>query len=163
VPEIAWRAGVDRSPLDPADPQDAHWLRCLVWPEHHDRAERLTVALRLAATEPPRVLRADFVDGLVELLGQVPSGVVPVVTHSAALMYAPAHVREQVRRTCRERGAWRLGAESEGVLDGLGSPTGPADGRLLVSTGSPSGVETVLALAQPHGRGLTWVAQAGVE
>ena len=28
VPDIAWRAGIDLSPLDPLDPDDAAWLSC---------------------------------------------------------------------------------------------------------------------------------------
>ena len=27
-----WRAGIDLNPLDVADPDDVHWLSCLVWP-----------------------------------------------------------------------------------------------------------------------------------
>ncbi len=163
VPEIAWRAGVDRNPLDAGDPQDALWLRCLVWPEHHDRAERLTSALAVAATDPPRIQRADFLDGLRLLLGEVPDGAVAVVTHSAALAYAPADVREQVRRTCREAGAWRVGAEGQRVLDGLVTPSDASASDFLVSTGSPDGHDAVVGVAQPHGRRLAWVAQPGVE
>ena len=43
--EIAWRAGLDLSPLDPANPDDAAWLRALVWPGEGERAGLLDQAL----------------------------------------------------------------------------------------------------------------------
>lgn len=162
VPEIAWRAGVDRNPLDASDPQDALWLRCLVWPEHQDRADRLAAALEVARTDPPRVVRAGFVAGLEQLLTEVPAGTLTVVTHTAALAYAPSEVREQVRTLCRDAGAWRLGAEGQQALAGLDVPPS-ADGQveLLVSVGHPDGHDEVVALAQPHGRRLRWTAGSG--
>lgn len=159
VPEIRWRAGVDRNPLDPADDQDAHWLRCLVWPEHHERAERLAAALEIARADPPRVVRADFVAGLEALLAQVPDDAVTVVTHTAALVYAPSDVRERVRSLCREGGAWRVGAEGQQALAGLVVPAEATDQvELLVSVGHPDGHDEVVALAQPHGLWLRWTA-----
>ena len=41
VPAVAWRAGLDLSPLDVSDPGDVRWLHCLVWPGESDRARRL--------------------------------------------------------------------------------------------------------------------------
>ena len=34
APNIAWRAGIDLNPLAPLDPDDAAWLRALVWAAH---------------------------------------------------------------------------------------------------------------------------------
>jgi hypothetical protein len=50
LPEIAWRAGIDRNPLDPADHDDAAWLRALVWPGEEAREQRLAAALRTVAS-----------------------------------------------------------------------------------------------------------------
>ena len=41
LPEVASRIGSDPEPLDSADPQDAAWLRALIWPEQTERAQRL--------------------------------------------------------------------------------------------------------------------------
>ena len=38
--DVAWRAGLDLSPLDPQNPEDAAWLRALVWPGEGERANR---------------------------------------------------------------------------------------------------------------------------
>ena len=45
VPAISWRAGIDLHPLDPATPDDAAWLRALVWADHPERAVLLDGAL----------------------------------------------------------------------------------------------------------------------
>jgi hypothetical protein len=39
------RLGLDPSPLDPLDPEDARWLRACVWPGERDREERLEAAI----------------------------------------------------------------------------------------------------------------------
>ena len=59
-----WRAGIDLNPLDVADPDDVHWLSCLVWPGEGDRAERLAAAIELARQDPPPLVRGDLVDRL---------------------------------------------------------------------------------------------------
>lgn len=111
VPEIAWRAGLDRNPLDPADPDTRHWLECLVWPEQDDRRETLHAALDLAVQDPPRVERGDLLDDLPALLDQVPAGTTPVVLHSAALAYVDDAKRDAFLDLLRERGVHRLGVE----------------------------------------------------
>lgn len=153
VPEIAWRAGLDRNPLDAADEDDAAWLRALVWPEHADRAARLAAALAVAAQDPPRVVRGDVGDDLAALLEEVPPGTTTVVTHTAVLAYVTAGVRERVRAACRAAGAWRLGAEGRSVLPDLDAPDGDPS-AFVVSLGHPDGGEEVVGLAQPHGRWL---------
>jgi uncharacterized protein DUF2332 len=72
-PVIAWRAGLDLHPVDAADPDARRWLRCLVWPEHRDRATRLDSALRVAAAAAPRIARGHLVDDLPALLRQTPA------------------------------------------------------------------------------------------
>jgi hypothetical protein len=44
------RLGLDRSPLDPASPDDAAWLRACVWPGELGRLDRLEAALAAFAT-----------------------------------------------------------------------------------------------------------------
>lgn len=45
VPEVAWRSGIDLSPLSAAVPEACRWLLTPVWPEHQDRQARLAQAL----------------------------------------------------------------------------------------------------------------------
>jgi len=165
VPDIAWRAGLDLDPLDPHDDDVRRWLRCLVWPEHTDRADRLGAGLAVAAQHPGLVRRGDMTRDLAPLLDEARCqldaaagagrGAV-VVTHSAALVYVDPDQRRGVVETIAERGAHRLGAEGTTVLPEVQQqlPAGvEADRRFVVSLdGAP------LALADPHGSQLSWLS-----
>ncbi|MCX6021060.1 MAG: DUF2332 domain-containing protein, partial [Chloroflexi bacterium] len=48
MPAVAWRRGIDLNPINATDPDAAHWLRALVWPEHPERAAMLERALAVA-------------------------------------------------------------------------------------------------------------------
>lgn len=155
VPAIAWRAGLDVDPVDVRDPDARRWLSCLVWPEHTDRAERLAAALDAAAADPPRVVRGDLLDDLPALLDEVPRGCVPVVVHSAALVYVEPDRRAAVVDLLARRGVHRLGAEGAEVLPAVTDRLPPGtdtDHRFVVSLD-----DRPLALAHPHGRSLAWL------
>jgi hypothetical protein len=164
VPPTAWRAGLDLSPLDPADADTRRWLQCLVWPEHTDRAERLERALEVAAQLRPRVRAGDMTTDLAPLLAQARQhldevagrgrGAV-VVTHSAALVYLDDDGRRRVLDAVADAGAHRLGVEGRAVLphlEGAVAPTDEGDRRFLVSLD-----DEPLALAAPHGSTLTFL------
>lgn len=164
VPQIAWRAGLDLSPLDPADPDTRRWLQCLVWPEHADRAQRLRRVLDVAARLRPRVVVGDMTTDLAPLLAQARRhldevagrgrGAV-VVTHSAALVYLDDGERRAVLDVVADAGAHRLGVEGRAVLPHLERAVAQAhagDRRFLVSLD-----DEPLALAAPHGSTLTFL------
>lgn len=157
VPPIAARSGLDLNPLDPADPETARWLQCLVWPEHTERAERLTAALALAAQDPPTVRpgRApdDLPAAIADLRAQAPEATV-VVVHSATAAYLDPADRSELARVCHDLGARRLGLEGAIATADLGAsvPEGPWEGRFLVTLD-----EVALAHADPHGRDLSWL------
>lgn len=155
VPPIAWRAGLDLDPIDARDPAARRWLRCLVWPEHHDRARTLRAALDVAAELIPRIDTADLMHGLPRLLKQVPATATAVVVHSATLCYVEQDQRNAFLALLAREGVHRLGAEGARVLPHLTDqvPDGiNVDGRFVVSLD-----EQALALAHPHGRALTWL------
>ena len=154
VPDIAWRVGLDLNPLDPSDPQTRRWLECLVWPEHGGRATRLAAALEVAAQSPPRVVAGDLGTDLERLLDEVPQGVTTVVVHSATLAYLDWPARDAFVGLLRRRGVHRLGAEGPSVLRHLYPQLDKTDvaGRFVVSLD-----DRALALADPHGRSLTWL------
>ncbi|HEY9180124.1 MAG TPA: DUF2332 domain-containing protein [Candidatus Baltobacteraceae bacterium] len=56
---IAERHGCDLHPLNAADPNDADTLLGFVWPDQHDRFERLRAALAVAREHPLRIATAD--------------------------------------------------------------------------------------------------------
>ena len=147
VPQVAWRQGLDVEPVDPSDPDARRWLRCLVWPEHTERAARLDLALQHAAEHPVQVTAGDLVDDLPAQLERVPPGATPVVMHSATLAYVDADRRAAFLEVIQEFGAHRVGAEGPRVLPHLAAQL-PDDvgGRFVVSVD-----DRVVALAGAHG------------
>ena len=47
-PPVAWRAGIDLSPVDLRDEADVRWLRACLWPDQPARHARLDAALQVA-------------------------------------------------------------------------------------------------------------------
>lgn len=154
VPATATRHGLDLDPLDPSDADARAWLQALVWPEHTDRAARLAAALDVAATDPPVVEAGDLLRDLPALLDRVPAHATAVVTHSATLAYLDEDQRASFVRLLTEAGVHRLGMEGASVVPGLAGQLAGRDstGRFAVSLD-----DRVLALADPHGRDLTWL------
>jgi hypothetical protein len=150
LPTITWRHGLDLAPVDVRDPDARRWLQCLVWPEHVERAERLTAALDVAAEQPPPVAAGDLLDDLPRLAEQAPPEATLVVVHSAALAYVDARRRAAFVELVRSLGAHRVGLEAPGVLRHLaGLLPAEVGGRFVVSID-----DRVVALAHPHGRDL---------
>ena len=155
-PPIAWRVGLDRQPIDPADPDARRWLSCLIWPEHTDRATALIAALDEAARTPVPIRRGDLLADLPALLDEAPTDATVAVVHSVTLAYVTESVRRRFVDLLRRRGVHRVGAEGSQVLPHLRSqlpPTSEIGGQLVISLD-----DSVLALGQMHGRALRWLA-----
>ena len=90
LPGIATAQGVDLNPIDVRDADSRRWLEALVWPENHDQRALLTVALDLAAADPPSIHRGDAIDVLPRIARTLPPGQPRVVYHSATRMHVPA-------------------------------------------------------------------------
>jgi len=158
VPEVAWRAGIDLSPVDVTDDDSVAWLEMLVWPEQDDRRERLRAAVAVARTDQPRIESGDLLDLLPQLLGDAPAGTVPVVFHSAVIAYLTAPDRARFATmmaglVAAGRCHWVSNEGSRVLPDvvpaGVTAPVGPyfvlgVDGR---------GV----AFAHGHGATLDWL------
>jgi hypothetical protein len=137
LPPVAARVGVDASPLDPADPDDARWLTACVWPEQHERLARLRAALADAAAWRAPVRRGDLVDALGELTADVGHDRHVVVLSSWALVYVRAARRQDLcdrlaelaRATASRRSrVTLLSFEADHVLPWIATPAPPGDG-----------------------------------
>jgi hypothetical protein len=159
-PRVAWRAGIDLNPLDVTDPDDVHWLSCLVWPGEGDRAERLGAAIELARLDPPPIVRGDLVDRLAETAAGAPSEATLVVFHSAVLAYLTPERRAQFAEAVRALGAVWLSNEAPGVLSHLpGFPSDlpapdPGPAPFLLTRGG----REPLAFVDGHGAWIRWFA-----
>lgn len=96
IPVVDWRMGIDLNPLNVHDPAAVRWLQALIWPEHRDRAQRISHALTMAQQQPLTIIAGDAVDRLPEVLAQVPTETTLCIYHSYALNQTPPLVRERI-------------------------------------------------------------------
>lgn len=159
IPTIVHRLGLDRDPVDLADPVEARWLRACIWPDQADRLRRLDAAIELARDEPYELRRGDAVDDLAAVVDELVAAAHPVVTTSWVLNYLPAERRTDFVRVLDGIGGERdlswVYAESPTEADGL--PFDPSvAGRSTTAVGLVTwraGVRRArhLGVAHPHG------------
>lgn len=152
MPDVVWRAGLDLNPLDPANPDDREWLRCLVWPDQPERLRRLEAALATAQRHPVAVAQGDLVDDLAALVEQAPDDVTVVVFHTAVLAYLEPALRREFARLIDDLGVRWLSNEAAGVLPGTASPNRKDSAFVLALDGDP------IAFTHPHGDWIEWIA-----
>ncbi len=157
VPEIAWRAGIDRNPLDPADHDDAAWLQALVWPGEDAREARLAAALRTVAGQDVLRVAGDITAALPAVVAMAPHAATVVVVHSATLAYLPRQARERHLALLAELGVHWVSNEGFRVVapvrDALpaGFADDPRPSFVLARDGVP------LARVSGHGQWLEWL------
>jgi hypothetical protein len=158
VPHIAWRAGLDLSPIDVHDEDQCAWLEALVWPGQEQRLQHLRAALKIARQDPPRVLRGNLLHDLASLAAEAPRQATLVVFHTAVLGYVSEKAqRDAFSRSVADLGAVWLCNEAPGVFPDIAARLSrrvPRDKFLLAIDGRP------LAFSDPHGAALEWVAEA---
>jgi len=105
MPAIAWRAGIDRNPVDLTDPANIRWLLSCIWPGT-DRHDRAAAAMDLASRLGPLVRQGDMIDDLPALIDDSPEGPVVVVTSWSA-SYLAEEERSRSRKVLEEAGRTR--------------------------------------------------------
>jgi hypothetical protein len=160
LPRVAWRAGLDLSPVDLHDPEQRTWLETLVWPEHTDRLQHLRAAMRVARADPPPVHRGNLLTGLPTIARQVPGDATLVVFHTAVLAYiADPAARGRFADTVRGLNAVWISNEAPGVFPAIAARLrrrGPPGAFLLAVDGVP------VAWTQPHGQWIDWLEPVDV-
>jgi len=73
IPDIANARGIDLSPIDITDPDDARWLQACCWPDQTDRFERLAAAIAIAQADPPEIVTGDAVEVIRDTIDSVPT------------------------------------------------------------------------------------------
>ncbi|NUL44187.1 DUF2332 domain-containing protein [Cellulosimicrobium funkei] len=154
LPEVIWRAGIDLSPVNTADPEDCTWLETLIWPGHEGRRDRLRSALAIARRESPRIIAGDLNEALPGLAAQAPADATLVVFHTAVLAYLDEAARGGfVDLVSSLPGHW-ISNEGPGVLSQLRPvPESIPPGKFVIAVdGIPR------ATADPHGRSVSGLA-----
>jgi hypothetical protein len=158
LPHIVWRAGLDLRPLDLRNHDDMRWLETLVWPEQHERRERLRAAIRIAAEDPPRIVRADASElaALSALAAEAPADATLVVITSAVLVYLPFAERMRFVDSLLALDARWISLEGVRGLPAVRAALpddGGSDGRFVLALD-----EVPLAFTAAHGHSLDWIA-----
>lgn len=94
MPQISHRIGLDLNIVDTSDPDEAAWLRALIWPEHKERRDILDAALRRRSGFDLDLREGDGFSMIAEVINEIPEGSVPCVYHT--------HVANQVDRESLE-------------------------------------------------------------
>ena len=166
VPQIVWRCGLDRSPVDLDDPSDVRWLLACIWPDHSARRERTEAAIEVGRRHSLSVRHGDLVDDLPQVLEEAPTGATLVVFHSAVFPYVSHERRQAFARLLTDFSRRRdvVWISNEGVR---GSPhissRAPSPGPLQFLLGRSvlrQGIQDakLLAIAHPHGADLEWLS-----
>jgi hypothetical protein len=156
MPEIAWRAGLDLNPLDVTNPADVTWLETLIWPEQTERLARISSAIELVRTDPPRIVQGDALDALPRLVAEAPRELALVIVDSASIVYMMPEPRAKFIDYVVSSGARWISNEGRGIV--------PSAAAGLPETGAPDRSEFVLALdgralafSGAHGQRLDWL------
>ena len=156
-PHVAWRAGIDLSPVDLRDPAEVRWLRACVWPDQRARHERLEAALAVAREHGPvDIRRGDALALLPGVIESAPAGALLCVFHTAALAYfTPEQVAElgTLLAGLDREVAW-VGGEAPGVLVGEARPP-RSPLHFALAAGEPGHLAEVGRMGH-HGGWLEW-------
>lgn len=156
LPRVGWRAGIDLNPLDVTEPADRAWLEALVWPGMEYRLQRLAAGAKLVQQDPPQLCAGDLNEKLDEVLNRVPAGMVPVVFHSAVLVYLPPEERARFVERVQRTGVRWVSNEGLQVFPDIAAKVPgedpEAEGFILALDGEP------LARTGPHGQYLRALA-----
>jgi Uncharacterized protein conserved in bacteria (DUF2332) len=156
LPEIVWRAGLDLNPLDVNNADDTHWLQTLIWPEQHERLERIRAAIDIVRADPPRVVRGDAIDDLPALVAEAPADASLVIVSSAAIVYLMPEPRARFIEYVRSLDATWISNEGAGIVPvaaaALNGRESTIVGPLLLARN-----EVPKAFTGPHGDQLDWL------
>lgn len=150
---VRGRVGIDLEPVDLTSEGGLRLLSAFVWADQHERLERLSRAADALRTDPPELVRGDFVELLPELLARRRDDALTVVLQVASSVYLSPDGRARLAETLRE-----AGAHGPLALVSTGQPQdGSADYWGLRITVWPDGSEETVANADFHAAWLDWL------
>jgi hypothetical protein len=154
-PVIATRRGCDIAPIDVTQADDRHRLHAYIWPDQPYRHTRLTAAIEIARANPPVIDRADAGEWVERsITADPPRGVARVLMHSITFQYLSGDAQRCIRENMETVGAQ---AGRNAALAWLAfEPHGELGPRLTLRLWPGDG-EIFLAVADAHGRKVTWV------
>lgn len=150
---IRSRRGCDASPIDLRDEIARERLAAYVWPDQTDRLRRIEAAIEIARMFPAAIDCAEAADWVERQIEPGPvRGCARVLFHSVVWSYLSEDSQNRIRAHLSRVGA---AATREAPLAWLRFEL--ADPPELRLTLWPSGEETLLARAHPHGAWVRWL------
>ncbi len=150
------KIGIDQNPLDIKDPQNALWLKALIWPDREQRFTRIEQAIEVAQTSNIQLIKAMEISDFKRII-QAQSQDVPFVVYHTHVLYqfteeAKTEFWQMLDKIGQERNFYYLAAEGASVLRndyGL-------SGVLVELTEYKNGIKTTKLMARTNGHA-NWV------
>ena len=169
-PDVAYRLGLDRRPVDVRDEDSALWLLACQWPDHMDRFTNACNAIRFARSfdDFPDVVGGDMVHDLLGVVARLPEWPHLCLVHSWVAAYLTPSEQHELADTvatiARARPVSWLYAETPYEVPGLPMPPPPGErvkgaSAVVLVDAEPGwrGTDVVrLADMHSHGRWLEW-------
>jgi len=153
--EVARRRGVDLNPVDATSDEGSRLLRAFVWPDQHERLERLERAITVLRSDPPVLLRGDYVEQLPALLDDRCEDAQLVVFETASAQYLD---REQLHTV---RAAMQAAGRAEPFVYLTARSSSGSAGYSLEAERWPGGERQRLAVFDFHAAWLEWADARG--
>jgi hypothetical protein len=147
---VARRRGVDLNPVDATTEHGARLLQAFVWADQTARLERLRRAIETLRSDPPELMRSDYVETLPGLLADRLDRTQLVVFQTASTMYLPEHGLARLRDALEQ-----AGRVEPVVFLTTGRAPGD-DGFALELERYPGGRSERLGIFDFHGAWLDW-------
>jgi hypothetical protein len=167
MPTPVRRIGIDESPLDVTDPNDALWIRACIWPERTEAAAQVAGAIELARASPPQLISGHALEVLPQVLAGRPEDEPVCVMTSATLAYLDVDERTELAEVLRRLAEHRRlvwvtleGFRYSPVTASEAAGRDPGTGCLGL-TDFDRGRSEALALASMHGNWLKWIGPQG--
>lgn len=93
---VRHRRGLDRSPIDVTDAEQALLLKSFVWADQTARLQRFDRAVETLRGDPPELERGDVAERLADVLAERRPGALTVVYATAVLNYLGERQREAI-------------------------------------------------------------------
>jgi hypothetical protein len=149
--EVRERHGCDLHPLDPADANHADTLLSFIWPDQHERFNRLRAAIDIARAHPVDIVRADGI-AWSRTAALPRDGSATVLLHTVITEHMTPSERESLREAIDE-----LAAHATGTRPFAWVRMEPAEeGYHTTLTHWPASDETVIAASDGHAQNLRW-------
>jgi hypothetical protein len=147
---VARRRGIDLNPVDVTTEHGARLLQSFVWADQAARLERLRRAIDVVRSDPPELMRGDYVEALPALLADRMPGAQLVVFQTASTMYLDEGGTQRLRAALRDA------ARTEPLVFVSTGRAPQDDGFALDVERYPDGSTERFAVFDFHGEWLDW-------